>query len=32
MIVVEEGLEGAAKIVTEGQPRLFPGSPVEEAK
>jgi multidrug efflux system membrane fusion protein len=31
-IVVEEGLEGAGKIVTEGQLRLFPGSKVEEVR
>lgn len=30
MIVVEEGLDGVGKIVTEGQMRLFPGSTVEE--
>ncbi len=30
MIVVEEGLDDALKIVTEGQMRLFPGSTVEE--
>ncbi len=30
MIVVEEGLEGATKIVTEGQSRLFPASLIEE--
>ncbi len=32
MIVVEEGLGAATKIVTEGQLRLFPGSKVEEAR
>jgi len=32
MIVVEEGLGDATKIVTEGQLRLFPGSKVEEAR
>ncbi len=32
MIVVEEGLDGAGKIVTEGQMRLFPGSTVEEVQ
>lgn len=31
MIVVEEGLEGASKIVTEGQSRLFNGSKIEES-
>ncbi len=30
MIIVEEGLEGASKIVTEGQSRLFSGSKIEE--
>ena len=32
LIVVEEGLGNAKKIVTEGQLRLFPGSKVEEAQ
>ncbi len=31
MIVVEEGLEGAQTVVTEGHLRLFPGSKVEES-
>jgi multidrug efflux system membrane fusion protein len=31
MIVVEDGLEGVSKIVTEGHLRLFPGIKVEEA-
>jgi len=31
-IVVESGLEGATKVVTEGHLRLFPGSKVEEIK
>lgn len=31
MIVVEEGLDGKSKIVTEGQQRLFSGTKVEEA-
>ncbi len=31
-IVVEEGLEGAVKVVTEGQLRLFPGAKVEEIR
>src|SRR3972149_3676957 len=30
MIVIEDGLEGASKVVTEGQMRLFPGSKIEE--
>lgn len=30
MIVVEEGLDGANKVVIEGHARLFPGSKVEE--
>ncbi len=30
LIVVEEGLEGASKVVTEGQLRLFPGSKIED--
>lgn len=30
LVVVEEGLEGVAKIVTQGQHRLFPGSKIEE--
>lgn len=30
-IVVEEGLEGATKVVTEGHLRLFPGSKIEES-
>jgi membrane fusion protein, multidrug efflux system len=29
-VVVEEGVEGTHKIVTEGQLRLFPGSKIEE--
>lgn len=32
MVVVEEGLDAAAKVVTEGQSRLFPGSKVEVAQ
>ena len=32
MIVVEAGLDGASKVVTEGQLRLFPGSKVEEVR
>ncbi|MBS0604164.1 MAG: efflux RND transporter periplasmic adaptor subunit [Verrucomicrobia bacterium] len=31
-IVVESGLEGASKVVTEGQLRLFPGSKIEEIR
>jgi multidrug efflux system membrane fusion protein len=30
LVAIEEGLEGAGKIVTEGQLRLFPGAKVEE--
>ena len=30
MVVVEDGLEGVTKVVTEGQLRLFPGSKIEE--
>jgi membrane fusion protein, multidrug efflux system len=29
-VVIEEGLEGVAQVVTEGQHRLFPGSKIEE--
>lgn len=32
MIVVESGLDGATKVVTEGHLRLFPGSKVKEAQ
>lgn len=30
LVVVEEGLDGVGKIVTQGQHRLFPGSKIEE--
>jgi multidrug efflux system membrane fusion protein len=29
-IVVEEGLDNSAKVVVEGQSRLFPGSKIED--
>lgn len=32
MIVVESGLEGSTKVVTEGHLRLFPGSKIEEVR
>jgi membrane fusion protein, multidrug efflux system len=32
LVAIEEGLEGAGKIVTEGQLRLFPGAKVEEIR
>lgn len=31
-VIIEEGLEGASKVVIEGQLRLFPGSKVEEVR
>jgi hypothetical protein len=31
-IVVEEGLDGISKVVTEGHLRLFPGAKVEEIR
>lgn len=31
-VVVEEGLEGANKVVVEGQLRLFPGSKIEDVR
>lgn len=30
LVVIEEGLDGVGKIVTQGQHRLFPGSKIEE--
>ncbi|MBI2811985.1 MAG: efflux RND transporter periplasmic adaptor subunit [Candidatus Melainabacteria bacterium] len=32
LVIVEEGLDGANKVVTEGHLRLFPGSKVEEVR
>lgn len=31
-VVIEEGLEGAEKVVTEGHTRLFPGTKIEEMR
>lgn len=31
-VVIEEGLEDANKVVTEGQMRLFPGSKIQEVR
>jgi membrane fusion protein, multidrug efflux system len=32
LVVVEEGLDGVGKVVTQGQHRLFPGSKIEEVE